>query len=314
MADLKTITGAISQALYERGIRLFRANQLVKVILTLGGAGLATAAQFLVIPKGEQISTWGVVGLFAVGATLLGGLHTAFVEQDAAKQLALAQEAVEAAQDLRDQIDAFVDEFDQENSSLNRAIELYQAQAAMRGAIEVYASAPTSGKDAAHLADALLDVASRSLQLALDFKISEHWTLTIYRCAKLDTGGRHLEPIATTRSTKCPLKDARRIPEGVGVAGICLARREEVIVPDISEARSGNMHEMGAQRIPHDIERYKSLVAAPIRRGDEIWGVVCATSSRPGHFVPDGAPGVRSDEAVRALASMMELAVAVAGD
>ena len=296
-------------AISERASTQWSASLAIKIVLIVGGSGLAGLAQFLAIPAGQHISTWGAVGVVAVIAAALGGLYVAIVDKDASKELALAHDAVEQARAFEEALDESLELFENESTSLSRAIELYQSMFAMRGAIEHIVS---SSLDDEKLCQKLIDVAERSLQVALDFHLNEHWTLTIYKAEKDQSGRRYLHAKATTRSVKCAIEDARRLPEGVGVAGICLAKAEEVIVPDMSASRVGNMHELGSDGLPHDATRYRSLAAAPVLVGNskEPWGVVCATSDRTNHFKPDGVPGVRTDEAIRALAGMVALAVA----
>jgi hypothetical protein len=296
-------------AIYDRAVRHWSASLAIKIALIVGGSCLAGLAQFLSIPEGQPISIWGAIGVLSVVAAALGGLYVAIVDADASKELALAHEAVEQARAFEDALDESLKLFENESTSLSRAIELYQAMFAMRGAIERVVH---STMDDEKICQTLIDVAERSLQVALDFHLNEHWTLTIYKSERDASGRRYLHAKATTRSVKCALTDARKLPEGVGVAGICLAKAEEVIVPDMSASRVGNMHELGAVKLPHDATRYRSLAAAPILVGNasEPWGVICATSDRTGHFKPDGEPGVRTDEAIRALAGMVALAIA----
>jgi len=64
----------------------------------------------------------------------------------------------------------------------------------------------------------------------------------------------------------------------------------------------------------YDPVRYRSIGAVPIRlaASDPPWGVVVATSSRPGHFAgKNKLGGVQPEEDIRALAGMVALAIAV---
>ncbi|WP_332654512.1 GAF domain-containing protein [Brevundimonas sp.] len=281
----------------------------IKLVLIVGGSAVAGAAQFMAIPAGEEISTWGIAGVAAVILAGCGGLYMAFVDQDASHELALAAQAIEQAREFEEALSESVQLFEGDATSLSRAIELYLATNALGAGVERMIGVALSDTE---LAERLLGVADRSLLLALDFNLMEHWTLTIYKTEQAVSGRRQLRALAFKRSMPCKVEEARVLPEGIGVAGICLAKNEEVIVPDMAESRTGNMHELGSIGLPHDAQRYRSLAAAPIRIAGqaEPWGVICATSDRPGHFSPDGKPGVRTDEAIRALAGMVALAVA----
>lgn len=307
--NLREATRAVIGAISNRGRRQWLGSLFVKLTLIVGGSAIAGAAQFMAVPADSTLTPWGVAGVAAVFCAGLGGLYMAFVDHDASRELETAARALEQARELDEALDESMELFDAESTSLSRAIELYLGVVALAAAVEqISHTGPVPDRE---LAERLLAVAERSLLLALDFIMKEHWTLTIYRTERDGLGRRQLRALAFKRSIPCAVENARVLPEGIGVAGICLAKDEEVIVPDMAETRTGNLHELGLHGQPHDAIRYRSLAAAPIRPVGalEPWGVICATSDRPGHFSPDGKPGVRTDEAIRALAAMVALAI-----
>jgi len=283
----------------------------VKTVLIIGASCLAGAAQFLTAPAGQPLPFWNAVGIIAVLLACLGGLYTAFVDQDASHELEVARQAIEAARTFEEDLSEALEDLDRNDSSLTRLSHLYSAVQDMRSVIESSVSLDLSEQDAIRL---LMTVADRSLKVAAGFQMAQHWTLCVYRTDRNPEQRRILRCVASSRSVDCDLDGSRVWPEGVGAAGITLARGTEVIVPDLTDPGLGNIHELpGPQRRDHDDLRYRSIAAVPIMVGTDVdpWGVVVATSDQCGHFKPHGDEGTQAAEAVRALAGMVELTISV---
>ena len=289
-----------------------RGSFFVKLVLIVGGSALAGAAQFMTAPAGP-LPAWNIAGIFAVIAAGIGGLYMAFIDQDASAELEAAREAVEKAREFREAASDAVLAFEANSNALTRVSHLYTAMLEMRSAVEQSFSVAPDDKSAV---DILLRASERSLKVAADFQMAEHWTLAIFRTETTAEGRRQLKCIATVRSLACDLSDARVWPEGVGAGGIALARGTEVIVPDLTDPALGTIHELTPDhKREHDAVRYRSIAAVPVCEAigpeKQVWGVVVATSDRACHFVPHDREGAQTTEAVRALASMVELTIAV---
>lgn len=282
----------------------------VKLVFIVGAAAIAAVAQFLV--SSSPLSPWQIVGIVASIVAGIGGVIITIKEQDPSTQIAAANEALEAARSLKAELADSLSVFDGVQEQVSRLIALYVAMKAMRSLIEVsHGVTQTDVK----LVENLLRSADRSLRIAMDFRLAEHWTLTVYRADWSHAEARKvLVPVATDRSMPCS-SVARQWPEGVGPGGICLATGLEVCVPDSELETSAAMMEVGDMKRDHDRARYRSIFAAPVvlEETSRPWGVVIATSERPNHFEVGGDIGVRNSEAVVALASMVALAVTVHG-
>jgi GAF domain-containing protein len=147
----------------------------------------------------------------------------------------------------------------------------------------------------------------------MGFEQADRWTICVfYGDIDQREGRRVLRCVAHARAIECDISEARTWPEGVGVGGVAYANAREVIVPDLVDEAMGTVFDLGDRKRSYDEERYRSLAAVPILvdRGEKPWGVVIATNDRPHHFNVEGT-GVRTVEAVRALAGMVALAVSV---
>ncbi|WP_332691265.1 hypothetical protein [Devosia sp.] len=279
---------------------------LVKALFIVGASALAAYAQFMTAENGT-LTTWHVIGAGAAIVAGLGGLILAVKEKDSANELTAAHEALEVARSMY----GVYGQLSAQEARSRRLTEIYLAVRAMRSVLE---SAPGIALSDVQLVRALLTNAERSLSIAMDFKLREHWTITIYR-ADLDAGSNRqtLIALATYRSLQCNIRKARRWPEGIGFAGICYASGMEVAVPDAHLSAMAAVVDVGGLSKEDDKSLYRSMFAAPIliQGQPRPWGVVAATSSRADHFETGGAVGIRNAEAVRLLADMVALALAV---
>ena len=284
---------------------------LTKVIFIIGASCLAAIAQFADVDRFSDLSQWQIIGICAAVAAGLGGLIVTIRERDSAKELSLAQEALDAARSVRAELAVSLNEFDEQAGHLRRVVSLYLAIRSMRSVLE---STAANNQTDVELIRTLLIYSSRSLKIALNFRLDEHWTIAVYRSEKNESEDRrYLRCIAQERSFECNINDARLWPEGSVPAGVSLALKAEIAVPDTAASNFSSMMDLGKLAKEDDAVRYRSMFAAPVLVDghDRAWGVVMATSSRPYHFDCGGPDGVRTAEAVRTLADMIALGLAV---
>jgi GAF domain-containing protein len=263
---------------------------------------LAGIAQLVTQPQG-----WGVAGMAGAVVAAIGGIVVAITEQDASSDLERARAAIAQAKEFEDEalkLDAY-------KQDVRKATELYSALRTMREVLEI--SVQIDGKTLSDVIDDYYKLARRSLLIALGFELEEHWTVCIYKAEAMPGGGKiELACVRHERTVDCKVEEARRWPEGVGVAGYAYSNNKEIIVPDLNDPALGTTFNLGERARDYDEVRYRSIAAIPIRVSEKIWGIAVATSSRPGHFlIHSDEGGIQAAEGLRALAGMIALAVAV---
>ncbi len=303
MADMRELIDTVSTAFTERA-RRFASTATVAKVLVIVGSALATALHF----AGHD--HWTAVDYSGMFASLLvvvcGGLLLS-VDRDPSTELEVARKAIEEARIRESELAALYDEFPEQETARNRAVELYRATVAMSEVIEY---ALELDKPLAHTIEKLLETGKRSLKISCGFNIDQHYTICIYEARPAPATSRqklNLHCVAHDRSVMCEVANARVWPSGVGVGGYAHSTGDEVIVPDLTAASLGSV--TSYQPKPDDGTVYRSIAAIPIRVGSnpEPWGVVVGTSNVPEHFNTE--PGVQTAEGLRALATMVSLAV-----
>jgi hypothetical protein len=307
--DLKSLSARISKA-FEGRAKLFRSGTLfVKITLIAFFSAIVAVAQFLQFGK-DGPDAGQVTGILASLVVLIGSVFVLITEQDASEDLALAQEALEAARDTEAQYE-FIEELFSDNA---RLIELFQALLVLRGAIEHLAANPHVDEN--QVVANLLKVCERSLAIAMNFAQSDQWTIGIYKAipSSAEPGKIDLKCIAHKRAIECDVDEARVWREGTGIMGVAYSNHDEIIVPDLQAEGMRTVFGSAAnEQRDYDVERYRSMVAVPIKvEGmDKPWGIVTSTTDQVGHFSQSNAKGVRTDEGVRILSGMVALAIAV---
>lgn len=310
--SLEELAGQVAQRFRRRSSWLVRVSLFVKVALVALGSLVAIVAQYEIAPVGAGDAAWRVAGLAGAIVAGIGTIFVIFTEEDASSDLENARAAIEAARDHQTQSFELMESLGQYEMDLQRAITLYTAMSSMRGMLEQ--SIASRKQDLIAAIRDLLDGAKRPLSTALMFEQSAEWTLCVYRAELSSNGKTGLRCIAHHRAIECDVSQARAWPEGVGVCGVAFAKNGEVVVPDMSDAGMTSVFGLSTSLTrPYDADRYKSLAAVPIRvnRDEKAWGVVVATSDEVHHFDNDEEPGLRTVEAVRALAGMVALAISV---
>ena len=155
----------------------------------------------------------------------------------------------------------------------------------------------------------------------MDLPSSGFWTICVYQAVPENTtadakGRRVLKLVGHHRSKPCDKEAARVWPEGIGFSGISLSTKNEIIVPDLRHSLASNVFSLPDELRHNDDESdFGSAVSVPIFVGSDPdlnpWGVVVATSDQANHFLGESEDGVRRTEAVRALASIVALLVAI---
>lgn len=305
---LAHLQNQISDAFKARGAKLHLSGKLLKAFVVAGGAFVAGVAQFVSWEPGKSPTSAEVVGICATVVVLIGAILTLINDDDAGTHLALAHKAIEEARQAKAQtlgIGAFL-------SDLDRMVELYQAVGIMRSVLEQASLGSVGDEDA--IIRSILKVAGRSLAIAAGFKQTDQWTLCAYRAhPSTDPSKRELRCVDHLRAIECDVGAARRWPEGIGVAGICLSNAREIIVDDLSADSLRSVFQPTGMVQAHDDDRYRSMIAAPIlvQGVPGAWGVICATNDQVGHFNHNDDHGLKHEEAIRALAGFVALAVAL---
>jgi hypothetical protein len=304
--SIERLSEEIGLSFKTRAKRFATVSVIIKVILVLFSA-TATAMHFYVAEKWTNAN---YVGIGASIIVLLCGVLLLTLEKDSSQELELARRAVEEARSVKLAADTALDEISEYEIFQRRANELYLAMKSMKDAVENSLLLPE--RTNAEIIESILDAASRSLKIACGFQLENHYTFVVYEARCTTQAGReqwHLHPVAGDRSIKCDLKNARIWPMGVGVGGYCFSSGMEVVVPDMNAPNLGSG--FAYPRKPDDDRLYRSIASVPIRvgAGNEIWGVVVATSDSPHHFSLDNDPGVQTVEGVRAFAGMVALAI-----
>ena len=162
--------------------------------------------------------------------------------------------------------------------SLERTIErlksLHGAYWATRGAFEAALSSSTpsevtsekgkGGSEEVFVRRVLEELTARRFRVALGFELSDTWTICIYRAEwNEDEQVRYLRLVAHHRSIECSLEGARLWREGLGVGGLALAKKDEIVIPDLDAPSTGTAFRLADSK-PDDKLHYKSLFAVPI--------------------------------------------------
>lgn len=296
----RAIEGYLSKARF--------AGRVVRLGFISVGAATAGAAQFMDWdpsgPSGAQ-----VVGIIATLLVLLGGVYTGLVDEGAPQQLETARKAIEKAAQFEAQYERYQQVYDIYEKDTRRVGNTYLSVMAMRRVLEAAAFQKPDGARLAHL---FLEAAQEHLPDALSFQNHHQWTIGIYKAETGDHGIQELVLVAKLRAIDCDIARARKWPTGTGLAGIAFTSRKGLTVENVNDPQIRELIGANGQSRGEDSSRYVSYSIAPILVGpnDAPWGLVIATSNQEGHFSLEEGPGIKTDEAVRAVAGMMEIGVA----
>jgi GAF domain-containing protein len=278
-ADLKVASKTITQALMSRANVLESFTTVFKVT-TLIGAFLIAVAKGADWPPSITYAAAGAVFVCAV-LNLIADKGASISLASARLALDRAIEGEAAAENNKRKNDAAEQAYIAE---LERLSHFQAAREFFRAIFEDVITA--NGKlNEVDVIDRILKQARRALFMAHGFEMSDFYTICVYQRVVGENGRAELVCKANIRAIDCNLSQARSWPEGVGVAGAALAQRAEVVVPDLTAPELGSLYNLPLKN-KEDDKRYRSIVAEPILgdSSDELWGILIATSSKPGHF------------------------------
>jgi hypothetical protein len=310
MANLKAMADQVALRFAERSTAQYKASLFVKIALVSLGTGVALVSQTVELATANgAVSPWTIAGLAGTALLVIGGIYIYLTEQDASKALESARKALEAARSYEQERKDFEDNIARLGNEVTRGLELYNLIDVMRGAIEKSLDLP--GASVVGILNTFLAAAKDSLLVALAHQPGDTWTTCIYQAGPdRESGKMILRCIAHDRSIPCDIAEARTWQEGIGVAGVAYSTAAEKIIPDMLAPELGTAFDLKEKARPYDRQRYQSMIAIPIMTGSTPpWGVVVATSSRPGHFSDKAVDGVSTSVPVRAIATMTALAV-----
>lgn len=314
MASLPAIADELSARFLVFARKHFNASMFVKLGLVLGGATIAAVCQGVELAHANhEFSSWSIAGFAGAVLVAIGGVFVALTETDIATTLDVARRAIDEARLRERRMEKFNADRAFLRKEVGRGLELYNSMDVMRGAIEQ--SLGVQDISAAKIIQTCLAAARNSLLVAFDFGIEETWTICVFMAQPTPESDKiNLRCIAHARKIECAIDEARVWAEGVGVAGVSYSMGNEIIIPDMTATELGTVFSLATNERSYDIERYRSMVAIPIRVGSNTtpWGVAVVTTDRPGHFSVEASDGVPTSEPIRAIAAMAALAVRAA--
>jgi hypothetical protein len=295
----------------ENSRRQARASFFVKIVLLAGGAAIAGAAQGVELAHSAGgFSGWTLIGFAGIALVAIGSVFVVIVEADPTAALEEARQALEEARFREEEINRFNTDTARLKKEIRRGLELYNSMFVMRTSIQQFLDVGNLGSS--EIIQTCLAAATNSLLVAFDFAADDTWTICVFAPRQpSESGNAILKCVAQARKINCDIEQAREWPAGVGVAGICYSTGNEIIIPDMAAPELGSTFTLGTNARSYDAERYRSMVAVPVRMGsDEIpWGVAVASSNKRHHFTDEPADGVSTCEPIRAIAAMAALAV-----
>lgn len=313
--------GPISEEISSSISTIVRRQSLVSRVIKIGFifVGTALSGIFAVLAsEGWPPNKFALIAVAGAVLALVGGVISTIMDVDPMSEIDLARRAALEAEEHQ-RISARRYEllvlYDRSKKQLE---SLYTTMLGWRHTIEQAASLCSLDGRPSEIDIILqcLDATEQPLRVALDFEMDEFWTLCVYQTQRdKEKEMPFLKCVAHARADTCPIEDARVWPYGVGIGGVALAKFDQVVAPDLDAEEAGSVFRVGGgvDQKPTDSYRYKSMFAVPISVGEDVepWGVVVATSSRRKHFGKPDVEGVKPEEAVRAVAELSALAVAV---
>jgi hypothetical protein len=308
LEDSRSLRRTLTEAFTARANAAHRATKLYRTVFFALAAGIAGAMQFWSWKPNEQPSTPQLIGIAATVVVFAASVIAILTDKDSARELDLAQRAVERAQELEDEAADLVSAW----PDIDRMIELYQMTKILRDTLE-QASIAMAGDQIGLLAS-MLKLVERSLIIAAGFSTADQHTVCVYQAVPVQGDCRfELRLVAHSRTHECKLSEARTWPEGRGVAGIAFSNNQEILIADLAAPAAQAIFQPVDLTRRYDDDRYRSIIAAPVAvaGSDRPWGIITATSDRVGHFNHDQETGLKPEEAIRVLANYAALSVAI---
>lgn len=154
--------------------------------------------------------------------------------------------------------------------------------------------------------DVMLDAARLRTAAACRFEASEYWAITVFT---IDATAVEMVKIAALwNDATTSAQTSRAWRRGEGITGMVWRNEGPVVISDASLANMDTSYPVPEGKLrSHDARRYRSAAAYPVLVGDEVWGVVTATSDRPGRFTTADPNAVEATHTVRDIASFVSL-------
>lgn len=281
------------------------AHQSASMVIKFALPILAATAAIFTALGAQALTGWHIGGLAVAISVCLCGIAIIVLDKNASTEFAVARTAIDRLRDAEDHVKSM----EQHELQQRRANELLTANNSMSLGLENLSVTPNRSPE--EVAELFLKVAGPPLVNAMWFMPTEYMTICVYRAEKAGDGSVTLRCKAHNRTKSCDLKDAREYPAGVGLIGQAYSEGIEKTAVDLTAEGMGQLPSHLTKA--HDSERYKSMVAVPIRGGEggKPWGVATATSGRVGHFRVQKGQGIQASESVRVLAGMMSVAVSI---
>ena len=263
--------------------------RLVAVIGGVIGALVAAISRAIAGDLGLGIAVSGAV-MAAVCGIMIALMDRKKLElsQEATDAHANGDQALDLAGSLADQLEATqaaVEGFDRKRrerlTAIQRMIEVVEA------------SLVTNSGNVPKTAEGMLRNAVQSIRSAVEYKGVDFFTITIFQKVA-GSGEEVMRRIAAEwTNPELALKGGRSWKLGSGYTGMAWQNalhnpNGDVVIGDTAEPLIRTQYPVD----PYDPEReclYRSVAAIPILvdSGNEVWGVVTATTDRPNVFVRD---------------------------
>jgi hypothetical protein len=279
-------------------------SAIARGILVIGGSGAAAISHFA---SDDWLAPWHLVGIIGSVLAIAGAIFVLATEHDVASSLEKARKAVVRAQDEERRTFSLKDYIEKRERVSARAFSIVNANNLFRTALDVMLDPNSKLAPEDQLVAGAVELNSRDLSIAMGFRLEEHWTIAVYKTEANDAPKLSvLRCIAQFRTTKCDTAKARSWPAGKGAAGLALLTGDEYVVVDtLDNNNPASIRTLGSFSKSSDQFLYRSIAAIPVWAPGvgTPWGVVVATSDRPGHFSEDQRANV---EVVRLLGKMVE--------
>lgn len=315
MSTLEVLRVRIAENWSKRYSSYQSAKRAVEIGFVVFGSLIVGVSNFFNSSVGWPPSAMQLLGFLGLFLVFAGALFLVFTRTEndglleATKAFALAEQHSRNFQNMEWQ--NFIIE-----SSEKQFRSLYLTYQSARHLLERSVFEEYGGEE--ELLAALVKSIRAELKIALGFETDQIWTIVIYKREKnAGDAFNFLRCVAHDRSIDCDIDKARRWKEGVGVAGIALAKNNEVVAPDILDTSAASLFSINGDILrEEDRRRYRSMFAVPIQVGKEEqpWGVVIATCSDAEHFPSndgDEDAQLTNKEGVRALAHITALALSI---
>jgi hypothetical protein len=258
-------------------------------IMAITGTVAAGAGRLFADPLGKWMTGLGVaVGALCGIAVVVLDRRKLDIGQEAKEAQSVAEEALALGRTSRQGYMALRQEarvFDEKRSYRLKAIE------EMIGTVE---AALQSGATDVKCIEEMLNQAIGSIRQAIDYSGSDFFTLTIYRCQ--GTGITEQAYRIARQWTHPGMSDSGRNfwVKSDGYTGAAWALgisnpAAEVILADTGLLSVQKQYPVRNVTDPEREKLYRSVAAIPvlIKTTNQPWGIVTATSDRPGIFSPD---------------------------